>query len=240
MPLQVDRRQKERIRFLHQERGFGPKEIWVELEKEFGKGHAASRATIVRELRQLRLEREREFGLILEEGAITKPPGSSAKPDFVVTTKKRRKLTKPVPWTVGEKDFNDEDTAIISQVLTKATGYDITIPGKTSIALAKWIARLHKAYPLQPAIIIWYTASEAELTEFLELDQKIKVGYQHIDRFLQFQPWKGEKEESRYNEICDEEKIGWNKNWWKSRIELFQKAELSTSHKMGEERRKER
>lgn len=213
MPLQVDRKQKEKIRFFYEERGLGPKEIRIKLKEEFDEIDVASRATIVRELRKLRSEREPEFGWRLEKG----------------TNKKRRKVDKPIPWTVGEKDFSDEDTAIISQVLTEAATCDMTILGRTSIALARWIARLHKAYPLQPAIVIWYTAYRAEFDEYLEVKEKINADYRHIDRFLQFQPWKGDVEESRYDEICAEEGIGWDKNWWKSHVELFQKAESSTT-----------
>jgi len=223
MPLQVDRRQKEKIRFFYEKRGLGPKEIRVELEEEFGEYNAASRATIIRELRQLRLEREQEFGWRTEEGALTEK-------GFIPVSKKRRKTAKPIPWTVGEKDFSDEDTAIISQVLTELADYDMTIPGKTSVALARWIVRLCKSYPLRPTIVIWYAAYRAELDEYLEISQKIKADYRHIDRSLQFQPWKGDVEESRYEEICAIEKIGWDKNWWKSHIELFQKVESSTSH----------
>jgi len=223
MPLQVyeSKIQKQRIRYLHEERGLGPADILTELKKEF-KGNAASKATIVRELRKLRLEREQEFGWCVEEGVLTKE-------GFKVTSQKRRKVDKPIPWTVGEKDFSDEDTAIISQVLTEAATCDMTILGRTSIALARWIARLHKAYPLQPAIVIWYTAYRAEFDEYLEVKEKIRADYRHIDRFLQFQPWKGDVEESRYDEICAEEGIGWDKNWWKSHVELFQKAESSTT-----------
>jgi hypothetical protein len=62
------------------------------------------------------------------------------------------------------------------------------------------------------------------------MKEKIKADYRHIDRCLLFQPWKGETEESRYEEICDKEEIGWDKNWWKSHKELFQKAESSVTH----------
>lgn len=227
MPLQVDRRQKGKIRFFYQERGLGPKEIEVKLKEEFGEFDAASRATIVRELRKLRLEREQEFGWRLEEGMLT---GTASEISFKARSKKRRKLVKPIPWTAGEQDFSDGDTAIISQVLSKAVAYDMTIPGRTSIALARWIARLHKAYPLQPAIIIWYAAYQAEFIQFLEVSQKIEADYRHIDRCLQFQPWKGDMEESRYNDVCAKEGIGWDRNWWKSHKELFQKAESSITH----------
>ena len=216
MPLQVDRRQKEKIRFFYDERGLGPKEIWSELEKEFGKGYAASRATIVRELHKLRLEREQEYNWRSDE-------------DTTVTSKKRRKVAKPIPWTTGEKGFNDEDTALISQVLTAATAYDMTTPGRTSIVLARWIVRLRKAYPLQPAIIIWQAAYRAEFDEYLEVKGKIKADYRHIDRALQFEPWKGDTEKSRYEEVCDSEKIGWDRHWWKSHVELFQRLATSLS-----------
>ena len=225
----VSRIQKDKIRFLHREKGLGPKEIWAELIEEFGAGKAASRATIVRELRKFRQERERESGRIVEDGVLT---GSARKKvSFKVTSGKRMKKTKLIPWTVGEKkDFSDEDTAIISQVLNEAMAYDMTIPRKTSIALARWIARLHKAYPLLPAIIIWYAAYQAEFIEFLEVSKKIKADYRHIDRFLQLQPWKGDMEKSQYDEICTKEKIGWDKNWWTSHMELFRKAESSVTH----------
>ena len=156
--------------------------------------------------------------------------GRLTKVSFKATSKKRIKTAKLVPWTVGQKDFSDEDTAIISQILTEVIAYDITIPGRTSIALARWIARLHKAYPFQSAIIIWYAAYQAEFIEFIEADKKIKADYRHIDRSLQFQPWKGDKEESRYEEICAKERIGWDKNWWKSHRKLFEKAESLTTH----------
>ena len=227
MPLQVDRRQKEYIKFLHEERGIGPAEIQTELKQEFGKFNAASRATIVRVLRQLWLKREQEFGWHMEEGVLS---GTSTEVGFKATGKKRTKIAKPIPWTVGEKDFSDEDTALISQVLTEATAYDMTTPGRTSIALARWIVRLRKAYPLHPAIVIWYTAYRAEFDEYLEVKEKIKADYRHIDRSLQFQPWKGDVEESRYDEICAKEGIGWDRNWWKSHVELFQKAESSITH----------
>ncbi|GAH19774.1 unnamed protein product, partial [marine sediment metagenome] len=64
--------------------------------------------------------------------------------------------------------------------------------------------------------------------QFLEVSQKIKADYRHIDRFLQFQPWKGDMEESQYDKICAKESIGWDRNWWKSHMELFKKAESST------------
>lgn len=223
MPLQVEQAQKERIRFLYEERGLGPAEILAELKREFGEFNAASRATIVRVIRDLRLKREQEYGLVVEEGTLTKE-------GFKATTTKRREVAKPVPWTVGERGFNDENTALITQVLTEALADDMTIPGRTSIVLARWIARLRKAYPLRPAIIIWYAAYEAEITEYLEVKQKIKADYRYIDRALQFQPWKGDMEKSLYDEICAKERIGWSKNWWISHAELFHEAESPISH----------
>ena len=62
------------------------------------------------------------------------------------------------------------------------------------------------------------------------MSQKIKADYRHIDRFLQFQPWKGDMEESQYGKVCDKESIGWDRNWWKSHVELFKKAESSAIH----------
>lgn len=228
MPLQVyeSKIQKQRIRYFHEERGLGPADILAELKGEFG-GNAASKATIVRELRKLRSEREQEFGWRGEEGMLI---GTSTEVGFKATTKKRKKMDKPTPWTVGEKDFSDEDTALISQVLTEATTYDMTTPGRTSIALARWIARLRKAYPLHPAIVIWYASYRAEFDEYLEVKEKIKADYRHIDRSLQIQPWKSDMEESLYEQICTKEKIGWDKNWWKSHMKLFQKAESSAIH----------
>lgn len=119
-------RQKQKIRFLHEKRGLGPADIRTELEAEFGKYDAASRATIVRELRKLRLEREQQFARRIEEGTLKGTLTGKEGFTFIPTSGKRREMAKPVPWTVGEKDFSDEDTALISQVITEAAAYDMT------------------------------------------------------------------------------------------------------------------
>lgn len=53
MPRQVEFHQKERINFLYHDKGLGPKQIEIALKEEFGE-NAASRPTIVRELRKIR------------------------------------------------------------------------------------------------------------------------------------------------------------------------------------------
>ena len=67
--------------------------------------------------------------------------------------------------------------------------------------------------------------------EVTSYEGRAKEDYRHIERALQFQPWQGDSELSLYEEICAKEKIEWgNKNWWKSHVELFKKADASTTH----------
>lgn len=228
MPLQVDRRQKQYITFLYSQRGMGLSEIQSELERKYEKDKVASRATIIRELRKFRLGRESEYGREYEEGKLV---GIGEEVDFKPESDKRKRRAKLIPWTLGQYAFNDEDAAIISQILTEAIAYDITIPRRTSIVLARWVARIKKAYPKLPAIIIWYAAYQAEFIEFLEFKLGVKADYRHIDRFLQFAPWKGDTEEEQYEEVCKNENIGFDMHWWRSHMDVFQETEKrSTTH----------
>lgn len=225
MPKLVSDNQKKMIRFLYEQRGLGPADIDAELVREFGEEMAASMPTIMRELRKIREEKEREFDWRVDEGVLTKK-------GFKVTGTKRRKEVKSPSWTVGMKDFTDEDSALISQVLSEALVFDKTTPPRTSIAQARWIARYRKAYPRLAAIIIWHAAKEAELVEYLLEMLEIKVDYRPIDRALQFQPWKGYSERSLYAEICEKERIQTGVSWWWERyVELFRIAEAERVEK---------
>lgn len=214
MPRLVPKEQKQTIEFLHKVRGLGPGDITDELKKRFG-NNAASEATVVRELRRLRQDKQAEYRW------------------------RGQKMFPFTPWSIAMlDDFDDDSVAIISQVLTEALTSDNTIPSKTSIAQARWLVRLRKAYPLQPAIIIWYAAYRVEFDEYVNraLSLETKSDYRHIERALQFQPWRGDAELLLFEEICAKEKIGFDKNWWKSYAELFQKACSSTIHdKTGKE-----
>lgn len=208
MPRLVPKEQKQTIEFLYKVRGWGSGDITDELKKLFG-DNAASEATVVRELRRLRQDKQAEDRW------------------------RGQKMFPFTPWSIAMlDDFDDDSVAIISQVLTEALTFDNTIPSKTSIAQAQWLVRLRKAYPLQPAIIIWYAAYRVEFDEYVDraLALETKSDYRHIERALQFQPWRGNAELSLFEEICAKEKIGFDKNWWKSHMELFQKACSSTIH----------
>ena len=182
MPRLVSDRQKAKIRFLYRQ-GSGPFDIRDALAEEFGEGTAASIPTIAREIRKLR---EEEYRWRSDEILITQDGEQS------IGSKASKRGA--IPWSVGNRDFNNEETALVSRVVDEALKYDPNIPSRTTIAQARWILRFGKSFPALTGIILWHAGYEAEFVEALKMDPRSSVrdetGFLPIDRALRFCPWR--------------------------------------------------